>query len=1325
LNSGVCRIFGIDDEIPVAITHGDNWEGLCDGFGADWRPEFIVLDLAYAAIPDCLWSAPVPIIGLAPDWNLLWHYYRACLPLCDLVLTDSQGVEVMQRHGIRHARVANLFGCDSSWAPDAPTDAQRDIDILFVGNLHPAVQGDRLRWLGRIARMSGRWRVAIHQGVFGADYRSLLARARIIFNHSNRGECNKRTFEAAAAGALLFQEEENSETVDHFEMGRECVFYSEDNLEALLHHYLEQEDERRVIADAGHRRARQFTFARLWEHHLAGIEEEWPEIAVRASTRASSFEVRTSGLGARSTNLGLETRLWEALCARRPEVGDLVRELGAKAVAQPHNGHWQYALGLATYLQEGQTPWAESSESWRAREYFQRAVALDPTHAVAGLGAAEALAIAGQKDEAIAAARKVLDGLADEGQGGRPQGLPGWLNAPTFPPRYDHLRVEWEKAAWENAAQPDEEARAKLQLLRWRLHSLLADLTEATEQAYEAALARPDLPTTRAGLGCALRRAGRPAQAVPHLRAALDKNPFDVPTARLLFQALGEAGDGLGQRRVARDYRLLAKAAPGVISAEAWIQQVPPPGDELTSIIILCCNGLEYTKLCLESVLRHTRSPYELILIDNGSTDGTAQYLEYLKTEKERGEFRRRSATVTLGLSGFGLGSNSERRSLKSDTTSDLSQEFDPLDSGPDRIVITRNEANLGFARGCNQGLTRARGDYLVFLNNDTVVTARWMEGLVRWALHDWPEVGMVGAVTNYSAAPQQVPVGYRELNDMPAFAASRGRQYAGRALDFGRLTGFCLLARRDVLQRVGKFDERYGLGFFEDDDLCTRVREAGFRLLVALDVFIHHFGSRTFAGLGINCRQQLQTNFELYKSKWGEDRATAYRLAEGCIAGQAVTVDPQPTDFNLQTPIVDPSPHAGGQTSRAPRAFPLGSRMSVSLTMIVKNEEANLAACLEAVRDLCAEIVIVDTGSSDRTKEIAAGFGARVFDFPWIDSFSAARNEALNQARGQWAFWLDADDRIDERARIGLRKLFAHLEDENVAYAMKCSCASQPGQTGQTVVDHIRLFRNNPEIRWKYRVHEQILPAIRAVGGTVRWADVVIRHEGYRDSALRQSKLDRDLRLLQLQDADNPDDPFTLFNLGSIYLEREQPREALPRLRRSLERSHTADSIVRKLFVLIVQAHRQLGDPAAALAECKVGRAVYPDDAELLFQEAIVLHQEKQLAAAIANYLSLLAGNDSAHFASVDSGLGGYPARHNLAVIYMGQGRAAEAEAQWRASLAEEPDFGPSWLGIGELCWRQRRWSDLEEVLQHLENGSGMSEEAADVRRRLESARA
>jgi glycosyltransferase involved in cell wall biosynthesis len=262
-------------------------------------------------------------------------------------------------------------------------------------------------------------------------------------------------------------------------------------------------------------------------------------------------------------------------------------------------------------------------------------------------------------------------------------------------------------------------------------------------------------------------------------------------------------------------------------------------------------------------------------------------------------------------------------------------------------------------------------------------------------------------------------------------------------------------------------------------------------------------------------------------------------------------------------------------------------------------------------------EVVVVDTGSADRTQEVAARLGARVFDFPWCDSFAAARNASLRHATGDWVFWLDADDRLDDDNRIRLRALFAGLGDDNAAYVLKCLCLPDAQARGGTVVDHVRLFRNRPDVRWAYRVHEQILPGVRRSGAEVRWSDVVIQHTGYQDSALRRRKLQRDLRLLRLEEAENPDEPFVLFNFGSIHQELGQAAEALPLFRRSLARSHPSDSIVRKLYALVGQCHRQLGQAPEALAACREGRAHYPDDAELFFLEALVRQEASDAARA------------------------------------------------------------------------------------------------------------
>ena len=394
-----------------------------------------------------------------------------------------------------------------------------------------------------------------------------------------------------------------------------------------------------------------------------------------------------------------------------------------------------------------------------------------------------------------------------------------------------------------------------------------------------------------------------------------------------------------------------------------------------------------------------------------------------------------------------------------------------------------------------------------------------------------------------------------------------------------------------------------------------------------------------------------------------------------------------------------------------------------VSLCMIVKNEERNLAECIGPVAGLVDEIVVVDTGSTDRTVEIARGLGARVVYFPWVDSFAAARNESLRHATGQWVLWLDADDRIDDENCAKLRALLASLRDENVGFVMKCHCLPDPVSRRSTTVDHVRLFRRHPGLRWRYRVHEQILGSLRELGADVRWSDVVIQHTGYQDPALRQRKLQRDLRLLTLEQAENGADPFVLFNLGMILHELHRPGEALGYLSESLRQSHPSDSIVRKLYALISQCHRQLRQNDEALASCREGRRHYPFDLELLFHESVVLKEMGDVNGSEACLLHLLFANEGQHFASINPALRAI-ARHNLAVLCREQGRDGEAESHWQGAVGEGTDNTQCWVGLGELYLSQQRWEELDNALAWLDTDDRAFIDAAVLRSRALMAR-
>lgn len=283
---------------------------------------------------------------------------------------------------------------------------------------------------------------------------------------------------------------------------------------------------------------------------------------------------------------------------------------------------------------------------------------------------------------------------------------------------------------------------------------------------------------------------------------------------------------------------------------------------------------------------------------------------------------------------------------------------------------------------------------------------------------------------------------------------------------------------------------------------------------------------------------------------------------------------------------------------------------------------------------------------------------------------------------------------------------------------SMKCVCLANSGPS--TAVDHMRLFRRHPDVLWEYRVHEQILPSIRRLGGQVSFANhITIHHIGYQEQGLRRLKLERDLKLLRLEDDERPDDPFTLFNLGAVCLEQGDQTAALSYLERSLAKSHPRDSIVRKLHALIIQILRALGRPSEAMGACARGRAQYPDDIEILFHEALVRRELNDLHGAKSCLQSLLAPRSDNHFASIDMSLTGYKAFHNLAVICQELGEVDRAEAAWRAAITVRPDHTDAQVGLANLLHSQGRWKDFDLLLETLEVYPGMAGVVDDLRAR------
>ncbi|MCC6233294.1 MAG: glycosyltransferase [Verrucomicrobiales bacterium] len=865
--------------------------------------------------------------------------------------------------------------------------------------------------------------------------------------------------------------------------------------------------------------------------------------------------------------------------------------------------------------------------------------------------------------------------------------------------------------------------------------------------------------------------------------------------------ALEHALRHLPRLDVASQRRLEPRAAQVAALAQPAATTPPNPAGtdaDLTSpevsILILAHNQLDLTRQCVESIARCTRVTHEVILVDNGSTDGTWTWMSELAARQPQ-------------------------------------------------VRAIRNVTNRGFAAGNNQALSVARGRHVLLLNNDTVVTEGWLDRLLD-ALAKHPEAGLAGPRSNRVVGPQWVEhPGYESLDQLPAFAAEWARRNAGQSRPTGRLIGFCLLARREVVQKIGGLDERFGSGNFEDDDFSLRARLAGFGARVVDDAFVHHIGGQTFQAAKIDYREAMLRNWSLFKAKWGIDPAApierGYRLPQSLPAAESLhfglpdlhtthelsadehtwqdrahfsaqpkpattpaTTGPAPTRTGaLALPPCALRGHLGrarellaasqqreawlattqaleqrpfhpeavlllseiaesagdittarlcaqracdlapdwkparkalkkiqrlGKPTRPgwlvvpPSATPsaVAATPRLSVCLIVRNEERFIERCLASIKPLAHQIVVVDTGSTDRTVEIAQSFGAEIHTFEWCDDFSAARNVALAHATGDWVLSLDADEELppEEHARLvaamnkdrvlGLRLPLVNvgLEAEGLSYVP-------------------RLFRNAPGLFWVSRVHEQIFSSVmvRAEewGMEVALGQPQLRHHGYsREVVENRQKIDRNLRLLRLAVEEHAGDPNLLMNLGLELVRSGNLEEGLDRYQdafRALSALPAAqvtpeirETLLTQYAAYLIRAQRHpqvievLRSPAAG---------VRPLTASQEFTLGLALMRTQKPAEAAQAFQRCLATRHLATLSPINPEIHKAGPHHCLASCLSSIGQTDAALAALRTALEADPKSRPVRLDLARLHVTQGRPVDALTALHEL-----VAENAEDV---------
>lgn len=245
-------------------------------------------------------------------------------------------------------------------------------------------------------------------------------------------------------------------------------------------------------------------------------------------------------------------------------------------------------------------------------------------------------------------------------------------------------------------------------------------------------------------------------------------------------------------------------------------------GNPRVSIVIPVFNQLEYTKQCIESIENTINERVRIIVVDNASSDDTLSYLNKVFSAKIE-------------------------------------------------MAVIHNKSNKGFPEAVNQGIKKAEGEFVIIANNDIVFTEGWLERMIE-LVQPGSGISIVGPISNeVSGLQKDENAKYNSIDEMHKYAKSIREKNKGDVLHFPRLAFLCTLIKREVIESIGGLDERFSPGNYEDDDFCLRAQLAGFKAAIAKDVFVHHYGSKSFKADGNKkYAERLEANKKIFIGKWG-----------------------------------------------------------------------------------------------------------------------------------------------------------------------------------------------------------------------------------------------------------------------------------------------------------------------------------------------------------------------------------------------------------------------------------------------------------------------
>jgi len=374
-----------------------------------------------------------------------------------------------------------------------------------------------------------------------------------------------------------------------------------------------------------------------------------------------------------------------------------------------------------------------------------------------------------------------------------------------------------------------------------------------------------------------------------------------------------------------------------------------------------------------------------------------------------------------------------------------------------------------------------------------------------------------------------------------------------------------------------------------------------------------------------------------------------------------------------------------------------------ISLCMIVKNEAQNIRRCLKSVAGAVDEIVVVDTGSTDDTRQIAREFGARVNSFLWNENFSDARNTSLDLATGDWILFLDADEELHKDSREVLRRLTS--DDTVEGYFVKIiNYIGNEGWT-ETCPDLVfRLFRNRKDYRFRGAIHEQIADVILEKNNKAVYRiaeEIVIIHYGYLDRQIdEKDKKNRNLRIIQKELEENPENRLLRYHYGVELFRAERYREAAEELTRAANGIDPGTIYLPKLLRYIVMSHKAAGQPDNVLDVARLGLQLFPDYADLYYYAGLVYLGLKQYGKAYESFQKAVSMPEQpAQYASF-GGVRGFRSYYHLGQIAEAFLNYEEALRFYIASLHDNQGFTPALENIVRILKPRENSAYTKECL-------------------------